>query len=414
MTVMEAVVAAWAMQRDEIEGAAPRTREQLGAIGRMPRLRRRRRRRRSLDEAVPALLAVVRRGQRRLRLGAEVPAGERPRPAARPRRARARRADPRRDGGRRHPRPARRRLRALLGRRRLDRPPLREDALRQRPPRPHLPPRPPRARPRALPRRRDRHLRVGAARDAGARRAASTPPSTPTRRASRGSSTPGPRPRRAPPSTGPASTTLEPDRPGPLRDRPSAVSSRDAACSTCRGASTRPSRRGSTPPRRRCSPNATRGSGPGLDDKRLCAWNALMAGSLAEVGAALGEPRYVEAARRCADFVLADDARRRRPPAAHLQRRSRPPQRLPRGPRLPARGAPDALRVDVRGPLVRRGRPRDRRGDGRALRRRRAGRLLHDLRRPRGADRAPQGPRRPPGALRQLGRGRTACSGSPR
>ena len=45
---------------------------------------------------------------------------------------------------------------------------------------------------------------------------------------------------------------------------------------------------------------------PGLDDKRLCAWNALMAGSLAEVGAALGEPRYVEAARRCAEFVLAE------------------------------------------------------------------------------------------------------------
>jgi uncharacterized protein YyaL (SSP411 family) len=45
---------------------------------------------------------------------------------------------------------------------------------------------------------------------------------------------------------------------------------------------------------------------PGLDDKRICSWNALMAGSLAEVGAALGEPRYVEAARRCADFVLAE------------------------------------------------------------------------------------------------------------
>ena len=43
---------------------------------------------------------------------------------------------------------------------------------------------------------------------------------------------------------------------------------------------------------------------PGLDDKRLCAWNALMAGSLAEIGAALGEPRYVEAARRCIGFIL--------------------------------------------------------------------------------------------------------------
>jgi uncharacterized protein YyaL (SSP411 family) len=43
---------------------------------------------------------------------------------------------------------------------------------------------------------------------------------------------------------------------------------------------------------------------PGLDDKRLCAWNALMAGALAEVGAALGEPRYIEAATACADFLL--------------------------------------------------------------------------------------------------------------
>ncbi|MCB0876052.1 MAG: thioredoxin domain-containing protein [Solirubrobacterales bacterium] len=43
---------------------------------------------------------------------------------------------------------------------------------------------------------------------------------------------------------------------------------------------------------------------PGLDDKRLCAWNALMAGSLAEAGAALGSARYLDAARRCADFIL--------------------------------------------------------------------------------------------------------------
>jgi uncharacterized protein len=43
---------------------------------------------------------------------------------------------------------------------------------------------------------------------------------------------------------------------------------------------------------------------PGLDDKRLCAWNALMLGSLAEIGAALAEPRYVDAARECATFIL--------------------------------------------------------------------------------------------------------------
>ena len=43
------------------------------------------------------------------------------------------------DGRRRHLRPGRRRLRALLGRRALARPPLREDALRQRAARPRVP-----------------------------------------------------------------------------------------------------------------------------------------------------------------------------------------------------------------------------------------------------------------------------------
>ncbi len=42
---------------------------------------------------------------------------------------------------------------------------------------------------------------------------------------------------------------------------------------------------------------------PGLDDKRLAAWNALMVGALAEAGAALGRADYLEAARTCAEFV---------------------------------------------------------------------------------------------------------------
>jgi uncharacterized protein YyaL (SSP411 family) len=43
---------------------------------------------------------------------------------------------------------------------------------------------------------------------------------------------------------------------------------------------------------------------PGLDDKRLAAWNALMLAALAEAGAALGREDYLEAARGCAELVL--------------------------------------------------------------------------------------------------------------
>ncbi len=45
---------------------------------------------------------------------------------------------------------------------------------------------------------------------------------------------------------------------------------------------------------------------PGLDDKRLTAWNALMISALADAGAALGEPRYRDAAVDAAEFVLRD------------------------------------------------------------------------------------------------------------
>ncbi len=55
---------------------------------------------------------------------------------------------------------------------------------------------------------------------------------------------------------------------------------------------------------------------PGLDDKRLTSWNALVLGALAEAGAALGRPDYLEAARACAEFVLRD----LRDPEGHLLR----------------------------------------------------------------------------------------------
>jgi uncharacterized protein len=45
---------------------------------------------------------------------------------------------------------------------------------------------------------------------------------------------------------------------------------------------------------------------PGLDDKRLASWNALMLAALAECGAALGREDYLDAAGRCAEFVLRD------------------------------------------------------------------------------------------------------------
>jgi uncharacterized protein YyaL (SSP411 family) len=43
---------------------------------------------------------------------------------------------------------------------------------------------------------------------------------------------------------------------------------------------------------------------PGLDDKRLTAWNALMISALAEAGAVLERDDYLDAARRAAGFVL--------------------------------------------------------------------------------------------------------------
>jgi uncharacterized protein YyaL (SSP411 family) len=45
---------------------------------------------------------------------------------------------------------------------------------------------------------------------------------------------------------------------------------------------------------------------PGLDDKRLTAWNALMISALAEAGAVLQRPDYRDAAVSCAEFLLRD------------------------------------------------------------------------------------------------------------
>ena len=45
---------------------------------------------------------------------------------------------------------------------------------------------------------------------------------------------------------------------------------------------------------------------PGLDDKRLTSWNALMISAMAEAGAVLERADFLNAARGCAEFVLSD------------------------------------------------------------------------------------------------------------
>src|SRR4051812_9892743 len=45
---------------------------------------------------------------------------------------------------------------------------------------------------------------------------------------------------------------------------------------------------------------------PGLDDKRVTSWNALMVSAMAEAGAVLRRGDYLDAARGCAEFLLRD------------------------------------------------------------------------------------------------------------
>ena len=43
---------------------------------------------------------------------------------------------------------------------------------------------------------------------------------------------------------------------------------------------------------------------PAVDDKVLTDWNGLMIAALAKTGSALGEPKYIEAAKKAAEFIL--------------------------------------------------------------------------------------------------------------
>ena len=58
---------------------------------------------------------------------------------------------------------------------------------------------------------------------------------------------------------------------------------------------------------------------PGRDEKILTAWNGLMISALAEGHRVLGDPRYLDAARRAADFILGS----MRAPDGRLLRTSR-------------------------------------------------------------------------------------------
>ena len=166
----------------------------------------------------------------------------------------------------------------------------------------------------------------------------------------------------------------------------------------------RPTRRTATSCARGSTRRARSASGPGLDDKRLTGWNALDDLRARRRRAPRSTtPVYRDAAVECADFLVTrmrdDDGRLLRT----YNRGAGAAARGARGPRVPARGAADALRGDVRPALVRRG-ARARRHDPRALRRPRERRLLLDRRRPRAADRAPQGHRRQPDPGRPVGR----------
>ncbi len=150
---------------------------------------------------------------------------------------------------------------------------------------------------------------------------------------------------------------------------------------------------------------------PGLDDKRLASWNALMIAALAEAGAVLGREDYLDAARACADFVW----EQMRDSDGNLLRTYKDGRA-----HLNAYLEDHAFLLEALLTLYEATfeqhwfeRARDaRRDDDRPLRRPRARRLLLHLRRPRIADRPPQGDRRPPDPLRQLARPRSACCAS--
>ena len=147
---------------------------------------------------------------------------------------------------------------------------------------------------------------------------------------------------------------------------------------------------------------------PGLDDKRICSWNALMIAALADAGAAIGSPGLHRRRLRVRPLHLGVDARLR----GHLRRTWKEGEA-----RLNAYLEDHAFLVEAllrlyEATLEVRWFDAARETadvDDRAIRGRRARRLLHDLKRPRGADRPPQGRRRPPDPLRATHPPPTGC-----
>ena len=305
-----------ASQREELRAASDRVREPLGAVGRLER---------SEDPLDPALLEqAVSAHCSRSADTANGGFGGAPKfpPASALEFLLARGEsehvgrDPRRDDGRRHLRPGRRRLPPLLGRRGLARPPLREDALRQRPAGARLPARLPGDRARSASGASAATHSTGRCARCAAPRAASTRRSTPTRRARRAASTSGRR-RGA----------------DALRGR-DAGRGRASGCSATTGSAPPATSRAATSSTCRWAPAAK--PPPGLDEARAGA---------ARAARAAGAPR----ARRQAAVLLerADDLRPRR------RRRRARPRGLPRRRRAAAPASSSSRCATPTGRLLR-------------------------------------------------------------
>ena len=312
--VLEALTDAWQTKPEDVQRVAGNLREHLGratamAAGAITE--------ETLGAGGHAAGARLRRRQRRLR---------RRRRSSRRRwcssscadaeRRPMRRGHPRGDGPRRHLRPARRRLRALLGRRGLGGAALREDALRQRPAARALRTGRRSARRPGRPRDRRLHARASWARP----RAASPPRSTPTARGSRASSTPGP-PQElvevlGPDDGGLGGRRLRGDRRRHLRARQLHPAAAWSTPTTSRRS------RGSTTSADDCSRRVRQRVRPARDDKVVAAWNGLAHHRPLRRRAAARRPGVRRRGGRRRRAAVAG-ARRRRPAAAGLARRRR-------------------------------------------------------------------------------------------